>query len=139
MAQVTISQFVGSSPVSGSVLTAQEPGACFGFRVSLSLPLPCSRSVSVSLCLCLCLSLKNKHFKTFFVLKNKKKKPFKPQKVQPSSPQSRSIWKPRQTHARMRKNRGGKGKHNCDLVDLREGSREPPGVPVGHTLRTSFI
>ena len=35
-AQVMISQFVGSSPVSGSVLTAQ-PGACFGFCVSLSL------------------------------------------------------------------------------------------------------
>ena len=47
-AQVMISRFVGSSPVSGSVLTTQ-PGACFGFCVSLSLPLP--HSCSVSLCL----------------------------------------------------------------------------------------
>ena len=45
-AQVTISQFMGSSPTSGSVLTAQ-PGACFGFCLSL-------------------LSLKNKHKKNFF-------------------------------------------------------------------------
>ena len=38
-AQVMISQFVGLSPASGSVLTASsEPGACiFGFCVSLSL------------------------------------------------------------------------------------------------------
>ena len=38
-AQVMISQFVGSSPTSGSVVTAWslEPGACFGFCVSLSL------------------------------------------------------------------------------------------------------
>ena len=37
-AQVMISQFVGSSPASGSVLTAcSEPGACFGFCVSVSL------------------------------------------------------------------------------------------------------
>ena len=36
--QVMISQLMSSSPVSGSVLTAQsvEPGACFRFRVSLS-------------------------------------------------------------------------------------------------------
>ena len=37
LAQVMISQFVGSSPASGSVLTAQGAGACFGFCVSLSL------------------------------------------------------------------------------------------------------
>ena len=37
-AQVMISQFVGSSPASGSVLTAcSEPGACFRFSVSFSL------------------------------------------------------------------------------------------------------
>ena len=38
-AQVTISQFVSSSPVLCSVLIAQslEPGTCFGFYVSLSL------------------------------------------------------------------------------------------------------
>ena len=37
-AQVMISQFVSSSPASGSVLTAcSEPGACFGFCVSFSL------------------------------------------------------------------------------------------------------
>ena len=37
-AQVMISQFVSSSPTSGSVLTAQtEPGGCFGFCASLSL------------------------------------------------------------------------------------------------------
>ena len=36
-AQVMISQFVGSSPASGSVLMAcSEPGACFGFCVSFS-------------------------------------------------------------------------------------------------------
>ena len=53
-AQVRISQLVGSSPASGSVLTAWslEPGACFGFWVSLSLPLPAHA---------LSLSLKNKH------------------------------------------------------------------------------
>ena len=53
-AQVMISQFVGSSPASGSVLTAwsSEPGACLGFWVSLCLPFPaCS------------LSLKNKHLR----------------------------------------------------------------------------
>ncbi|VFV21126.1 Hypothetical predicted protein, partial [Lynx pardinus] len=32
-----ISQFVGSSPVSGSVLTAQSLETCFGVCVSLSL------------------------------------------------------------------------------------------------------
>ena len=37
-AQAMISQFVGSSPAWGSVLTAQSlDGACFGFCVSLSL------------------------------------------------------------------------------------------------------
>ena len=51
-AQVMISQFVGLSPVSGSVLTAQslEP-ALDSVSPSLSLPFPCSYSVS----------LKNKH------------------------------------------------------------------------------
>ena len=40
-AQVMISQFMGLSPTSGSVLTAQSGGACFGFCVSLSLcPVP---------------------------------------------------------------------------------------------------
>ena len=35
--QVVISQFVGSSPASGSVLTAcSEPGGCFRFCVSFS-------------------------------------------------------------------------------------------------------
>ena len=38
LAQVIILQFVGLSPVSGSVQTA-EPGACFGFYVSLSFSL----------------------------------------------------------------------------------------------------
>ena len=46
-AQVTISQFVGSSPTLGSVLTAQslEP-ASDSVSLSLSLPLPHSCSVS---------------------------------------------------------------------------------------------
>ena len=50
LAQVVISQSVGLSPTSGSVLSVQEPGACFGFCVflSLSLPLPNSRSVCLS-------------------------------------------------------------------------------------------
>ena len=50
LAQATISQSVGSSPTSGSVLTAQspEPGLD-SVSSSLSLPLPCS--FSVSLCL----------------------------------------------------------------------------------------
>ena len=42
LAQVMISQFLSSSPASGSVLnTCPEPGACFGFCVLLSLPLLC--------------------------------------------------------------------------------------------------
>ena len=56
LAQVMISWFVGSSPVSGSVLTAWSPE-------------PASDSVSPSLSaspqLVLSLSLKNKHFKKF--------------------------------------------------------------------------
>ena len=49
LAQVRISRFVGSSPTSGSVLTAQslEP-ASDSMSASLSLPLPCLCSVSVS-------------------------------------------------------------------------------------------
>ena len=49
-AQVTISQFMSSSPASGSVLTAQslEPASDF---VSLSLPLPCSCALSLNLSL----------------------------------------------------------------------------------------
>ena len=47
-ARVTISRFLGSSPASGSVLTAQILG------LPLSLPLPYSRSLSLSL------SFKNK-------------------------------------------------------------------------------
>ena len=39
-AQVMISQFVGSSPTSGSALTARSPEPASGFCVSLSLPLP---------------------------------------------------------------------------------------------------
>ena len=60
LAQVMISLFVGLSPTSGSVLTAQslEP-TLDSVSQSLSLPLPCSYSV----CLSLCLSLKNKHLK----------------------------------------------------------------------------
>ena len=48
-AQVMISQLVGSSPTSGSVLIAQslEP-ALDSVCVSLSLPLPCLCSVSLS-------------------------------------------------------------------------------------------
>ena len=48
-AQVMISQFVSSSPTSGSVLTAQnlEPTSD-SVSPPLSLPLPCSHSVSVS-------------------------------------------------------------------------------------------
>ena len=47
-AQVMISQAMGSSPASGSVLTAQS---LLGFSLSpsLSLPLPCSPSLSLSL------------------------------------------------------------------------------------------
>ena len=61
-AQVMISQFVGLSPASGSVLTAQslEPASDFvSPSLSLSLPLPCSCSVF------LCLSIINKHLKNF--------------------------------------------------------------------------
>ena len=49
-AQVMISQLVGSSPASGSVLTAQslEP-ASDSVSPSLSMPLPHSRSVSLFL------------------------------------------------------------------------------------------
>ena len=57
LAQVMLTLSVSSSPVVGSVLTAQslEPASD---SVSLSLPLPRSHSVSLSL------SLKNKHLKT---------------------------------------------------------------------------
>ena len=50
LAQVMISQSVGSSPVLGSVLTARslEPASHSG-SLSLSLPLPCSHSASLSL------------------------------------------------------------------------------------------
>ena len=58
-AQVMVSQFVGSSPTSGSVLTAQEPGVCFGFWVSLSL--------------CSSLPPKNKHLKMSLKTKKNKK------------------------------------------------------------------
>ena len=49
-----ISQFVGFSSLSGSVLTAQslEPASDFGVSLSLSAP--------SSLALCLCISLKTK-------------------------------------------------------------------------------
>ena len=49
-AQVMISQFVGSSPATGSVLTARslEP-ASDSASPSLSLPLPCLSSVSLAL------------------------------------------------------------------------------------------
>ena len=52
-AQVTISRWVGSSPVSGSGLTAQSLESASD-SVSVSLPLPCSWSV------CLFLPLKYK-------------------------------------------------------------------------------
>ena len=47
-AQVMISRFVSSSPTSGSVLTAREPGARFRRCVPPSLPLPhlCASSLS---------------------------------------------------------------------------------------------
>ena len=54
-AQVMISQLVGSSPPSGSVLAAQSLKPAWILCLPLSLPLPCSRSLS--------LSLKTKHFK----------------------------------------------------------------------------
>ena len=49
-AQVTISLLVGSSPTSGSVLTARSPEPTSD-SVSVSLPLPCSHSASLSLSL----------------------------------------------------------------------------------------
>ena len=48
-AQVMISRFVSSSPVSGLCTDSSEPGACFGFCLLLSLPLPCLLSLSFSL------------------------------------------------------------------------------------------
>ena len=54
-AQVMISWFVGSSPTSGSVLTAQSLEPVSDSVSPSSLLLPCSCSVSLSL------SLKNKH------------------------------------------------------------------------------
>ena len=54
-ARVTISRFVSSSPVSGSVpADGSEPGGCFGFCVSLCLSLCPSTAHALSL------SLKNK-------------------------------------------------------------------------------
>ena len=66
-AQVMISWFVGSSPMSCSVLTAHtEPGACFRICVSLSLcPSPAALSLSLSL------SKINKHYKKSFKDKGK--------------------------------------------------------------------
>ena len=58
LAQVMISRFVTLSPTSGSVLTAQLPGACFRFCVSLCLCSSPTRTLSLSLSLSL--SLKNK-------------------------------------------------------------------------------
>ena len=50
LAQVMVSWFVGSSPASGSVLTAQSPEpASDPVSPSLSLPLPCPCAVSFSL------------------------------------------------------------------------------------------
>ena len=57
-AQVMILRFVGSSPASGSELSAQQ-GACFRFCLPLSLSLPSLCSVSLSLSL----SKINKHQK----------------------------------------------------------------------------
>ena len=58
-AQVMISRLVGSSPTSGSVLTAQSlESVSDSVSPSLSLPLPHSHSVSVS--------KTNKHFKKIF-------------------------------------------------------------------------
>ena len=62
LAQVTISRSVGSSPASGSVLTAQSLEPASDSVSPLSLPLSHSNSVSLSL------SLKNKE-----TLKKKKK------------------------------------------------------------------
>ena len=47
-AQVMISQFVGSSPTSGSVLTARSLEPALDSVSPLSLPLPCLRSPSLS-------------------------------------------------------------------------------------------
>ena len=47
-AQVMISRLVGSSPASGSVLTARSLALLRILRLPLSLPLPGSRSVSLS-------------------------------------------------------------------------------------------
>ena len=46
LVQVMISQSGGSSPVSGSVLTAQSLGLLWILCLPLSLPLPSSRSVN---------------------------------------------------------------------------------------------
>ena len=51
--QVMISQFVGLSPASGSVLTAQSLELLWILCLPLSLPLPHSYSVSLSLSLSL--------------------------------------------------------------------------------------
>ena len=59
LAQVMISQFMGSSPMLGSVLTAQEPGTCFGFCVCVSLSAPPPLVLSLSLPLSLSLSKMN--------------------------------------------------------------------------------
>ena len=63
LAQVMISGSMSWSPEYDSVLTAQslEPGACFGFCVSLSLALCPSPSHTPSLSLSLSLSKINKH------------------------------------------------------------------------------
>ena len=47
-AQVMISRFVGSSPVSGSVLTSQSLEPFQSLCLPVSLPLPCLLSVSIS-------------------------------------------------------------------------------------------
>ena len=47
-AQVMISRFVSSSPVSGSVLTTQSLELLWILCLPLSLPLPCSCLVSLS-------------------------------------------------------------------------------------------
>ena len=48
LVQVMISQFVGSSPMLGSVLTAQSLDPASILCLPFSLPLPCSHSVSLS-------------------------------------------------------------------------------------------
>ena len=55
-AQVTISRVVSSSPCIGLCADRPEPGACFGFCVSLSL-----HPSLLTLCLSLSLSKINKH------------------------------------------------------------------------------